>query len=113
MLLSNDVEDGFLDVKEAVFGALHVDHLFGRDALHFDHLVAASAIVERIRAFREVVHDIVRIQHGNPGRIVPRDGQRVVRQFRVVQHGSIEGQEPLPNVTEDAIRFFVRLWNWK
>jgi hypothetical protein len=51
---------------------LHVDQLIGVGPLHFENLVVAGSIVEGVRPLGEVVHDVVRTQQWNPGRIVPR-----------------------------------------
>ena len=45
---------------------------FDVELLHFDHLVVAGMIVERIAALREIVQDVGRIEVRNPGEIMPR-----------------------------------------
>ena len=76
-LFSDDVENGLLDEEKEVFSSLHVVQLDVGNAqlLHFENLVVAGPIVERIRPFREIVHDILLVEYWYPSRVVPRNGQ--------------------------------------
>ena len=73
--------------RELVYRALpisqraHVSHSheLGRvGSLHAHYLVVAGAVVERVGALREVVHDVVAVQRWDPGAVVPREGQKLL-----------------------------------
>ena len=86
VLLPDDVENGLLDVEQAELYALHVLQLIHRLPLHLDLLVVAVPVVEGVGTLGEVVHHVVRAQDGDPGRVVPRDGQGVLGELVVAQH---------------------------
>ena len=48
----------YLYVKQDIFDADHVLELVGVEALHFDHLVVARAVVEEVGALGEVRHHL-------------------------------------------------------
>ena len=50
---------------------LHVGQLLRAGPLHLEDLIVASPVVERVGPLREVVHDVVVAQVGNPGRVMP------------------------------------------
>ena len=51
--------------------------MVGIDALHFDDLVVARAVVERVGALGEVVHDIVGAKARYPRAVMPGRAQRI------------------------------------
>jgi hypothetical protein len=74
---------------------LHICELFRARPLHFEDLVVASTIVERVRPLGEVVHDIVRTQDRDPGRIVPRNRQQMLVGHPGVHHFGAEHKNKL------------------
>ena len=59
-LFPNHVEYGLLDMEQLVLCALHVLELHVRhpQLLHFEDLVVAGSLVERVGPLREVVHHV-------------------------------------------------------
>lgn len=108
LLLPDDVEDRLLDVEQLVLDPDHGVELVHGPALHLDDLVVAGAVVEQVGPLREVVHHVVRVQHGDPGRVVPGDGQQVAREVGVAHLGRHGGAPVLKkNVRNKMFTFLV------
>ena len=91
-LFPDDVEDGLLDVEEAVLGALHAGQLRVQhpQLLHLEDLVVAGAVVEGVGPLREVVHHVGLAEDRDPGRVAPRHEQRVVRDLGALRRAHCE-----------------------
>lgn len=48
------------------------------EALHFYYFIVASSVEERITSLRKIIHYVARIEHRDPGTVVPRQSQRIV-----------------------------------